>query len=158
MARAILLDTFPLSSTAKSEPRRGVPATMLDSCRSWIKECIRTGNRIIVPAITYYEVLRELERLNASTQIARLKSFCHSVEDRFLSITDTHLEQAAKLWAHARNLGTPTASPEAIDSDVILAAQVLSLGLREADYVVATTNVAHLSLFVSCEHWTKIVP
>jgi len=158
MARVILLDSFPLSSTAKRDPRAGSAATMLDHCRQWIKECIRAENQIVVPAIAYYEVLRELERLNAVSQIARLRSFCHSVEGRYLSITDAHLEQAAKLWAQARNMGTPTASPEAIDSDVILAAQARSLELTDEDYVVATTNVAHLSLFVPCEHWTNIVP
>jgi len=65
---------------------------------------------------------------------------------------------AAQLWAQSRNAGTPTASPDALDGDVLLAAQALSLGLPASDYVVATKNVAHLSQFVPAEHWTNITP
>jgi hypothetical protein len=57
-----------------------------------------------------------------------------------------------------RNAGTPTAGVDALDGDVILAAQVLSLGLPAEEVVVATTNVAHLSLLVPAELWTDITP
>ena len=57
-----------------------------------------------------------------------------------------------------RNAGTPTAGVDALDGDVILAAQALSLGVATQDLVVATTNVAHLSLFVPADLWTNIVP
>src|SRR6266496_3491737 len=108
MPRVIILDTFPLSSTAKREPIGGIPPTTLDRCNVRIKDCVQAGNRIVVPAIAFYEVLRELERLNARIQISRLKRFCHAVPGRFVSITDAHLEQAAILWAQARNRGSPT--------------------------------------------------
>ena len=41
---------------------------------------------------------------------------------------------------------------------MILAAQVLSLGVPGPDLVVATTNPAHLSLFVPADLWTNIAP
>ena len=86
MSRVIVLDTFPLSSTAKQEPQPGSILTVLDQCHYWIQDCIRAGNRIVAPAIAYYEVLRELERLKATVQIERLREFCHATPDRYISI------------------------------------------------------------------------
>ncbi len=158
MPQVIILDTFPLSSTAKREPPLGTPGTTSDDCRLWVQDCLRAGNRVITPAITYYETLRELERLGASSQIARLRAFCRARANRFLSLTDADIDRAARLWATARNAGKPTASPDALDGDVILAAQALGLGLPLSDFVVATTNVGHLSQFVPAALWTDIVP
>jgi predicted nucleic acid-binding protein len=121
-------------------------------------DCILAGNLIRVPAIVYYETLRELERLNASAQIGRLKAFCFTDPDRFLALETIHLEEAAKLWGQIRNLGQPTASPDALDGDVILAAQTLSLGGTAPDLIVATTNVAHISRYVAADLWTNIQP
>lgn len=89
-----------------------------------------------------------MERLGATAQIERLRGFCFDSPAQFVSINDDHLEVAAKLWARARQNGTPTASPKALDVDVILAAQTLSLELPPDEYVVATTNVSHLAQFV----------
>ncbi len=158
MPRVLILDTFPLSSTAEREPPPGVAPTTLDLCHRWILDCVAAGNRVVAPAISYYEALRELERLHATGQIARLRAFCHTVPNRYLSLTDEDLELAAKLWGRARNAGTPTARADALDGDVILAAQALSLRVPAQDLVVATTNVAHLSLFVPAGLWTDIAP
>ncbi len=116
------------------------------------------GNQIYVPAIVYYETLRELERMGASGQILRLQRFCFQSPASFLKLETQHLEIAAKLWAQARNNGTPTSSRDALDADVILAAQTLSLELQPENYVVATTNVSHLTQFVSAELWTNLAP
>ena len=131
---------------------------MTDQCRQWVRDCVTAGNPVRVPAIIYYEVLRELERMNAVAQIAWLKAFISSDPDRFVSLTTNHLEDAAKLWAQSRNAGSPTSSPDALDGDVILAAQAQSLGIPLGDYVVATTNAAHLLQFVPTDHWTHITP
>lgn len=155
MARTIILDSFPLSCVGKS---RGAAPTLTDHCRQWIRDCVLAGNSILVPAIIYYEVLRELERLGAAAQIVRLRSFCFQEPKRFLSLTTPHLEDAAQLWAQSRNTGLPTGSEDALDGDVLLCAQVLSLGLISEDYVVATTNVKHLAPFVNCELWSNITP
>lgn len=158
MPRVIVLDTFPLSSTGKLDPPPGVAPTTLDRRHRWVRDCAAAGNRVVVPAISYYEALRELERLNATGQIARLRDFCHAVPDRYLSLTDADLNLAAKLWGQCRNAGTPTAGVDALDGDVLLAAQALSLGLPVQDLIVATTNPGHLSLFVPAELWMNIVP
>jgi hypothetical protein len=62
------------------------------------------------------------------------------------------------MWGITRNAGTPLTSPDALDADVIVCAQTLSLGLLSEEYVVATTNARHLSRFVPCDEWTNIKP
>lgn len=91
----------------------------------------------------------------AVAQISHLRDFClHPA--RLMSLTTERLELAARFWAQARNRGTPTASPHALDVDVIIAAQALSLGLQSTEFVVATTNPEHLSQFVPVELWTNL--
>jgi predicted nucleic acid-binding protein len=150
----IILDTFPTSSVAK---RRGRKPSLLDDCREWVGECELAGHTILVPAIAYYEVLRELELRSATSQIARLRDFSLQ-PGRFIPLTTAQLDLAARLWGDARRAGLPTASLQALDGDVILVAQALSLGLAPTEYLVATTNVAHLSRFVPCRLWSAIVP
>lgn len=150
----LVLDTFPTSSVAK---RPGKKRTLSDQCRQWIDDCEDAGHTILVPAIAYYEVLRELEQRQAKSQIERLKAFC-LLPTHFIPLTTAHLETAARLWGKARRTGQPTASDAALDGDVILAAQALSLGLSPSDYIVATTNTAHLSRFVPSDLWTNIKP
>lgn len=152
---AILLDAFPTSSVAKRPD--GVLLTTSDQCRQWISECEAAGHRIIVPAISYYEVLREMEQRQAEKQISRLRAFCLQTH-RFLPLTTTHLEAAAQLWGQARRTGQPTADPQALDGDVILAAQALSLDIAAPDLIVATTNPAHISRYVAADLWTNITP
>jgi predicted nucleic acid-binding protein len=150
----IVLDTFPVSSVSK---RPGNEATLSDQCRQWINDCEVAGHRVLVPAISYYEALRELEQRHAAAQILRLQAFSLRAH-RFLPLTRPHLESAAKLWGKARNLGLPTADPQALDGDVILAAQALSLEIAAPRLIVATTNPAHLSRYVAADLWSNIVP
>ena len=66
--------------------------------------------------------------------------------------------KAAELWAAARRAGLPTAPPEALDGDVILAAQViLSAGALDVA-TVATDNVGHMARFVDAQPWEQIAP
>ena len=61
---------------------------------------------------------------------------------------------AELLAAQARRQGQPTADDKALDGDVILAAQAMTLG--GTDVVIATTNVGHLSRFVPAALWPDI--
>jgi predicted nucleic acid-binding protein len=72
----------------------------------------------------------------------------------YLPITTTAMRQAAKLWAEARQQGQPTAGDKTIDGDMILVAQAITLGTP--DVVIATTNVGHLSRFISADLWQNI--
>jgi hypothetical protein len=69
--------------------------------------------------------------------------------------TDTML-LASSLWAEARKMGQPTADPKALDGDVILSAQARLLRNDKTEVIVATTNVAHLSRFVTALDWRSI--
>lgn len=150
----IVLDTFPTSSVSK---RPGKQPTLSDQCHQWINDCETAGHRVLVPAISYYEALRELELRQAKSQIIRLKAFCLQPR-RFLPLTIDHLETAAQLWGQSRRVGLATADPHALDGDVILAAQALSIGIVAPGLIVATTNAAHISRFVAAESWTNIQP
>ena len=63
---------------------------------------------------------------------------------------------AAQLWADARNRGKPTADRNALDGDVILAAQAIWEVNAGNEVVIATTNVRHLSQFVDAREWRLI--
>ncbi len=72
----------------------------------------------------------------------------------YLPLTTAAMQQAAKLWAEARQQGQPTAGDKTIDGDMILVAQAITLG--SPDVVIATTNVGHLSRFITAELWQNI--
>jgi len=115
---------------------------------------------VLVPEISDYEVRRELLRAGKSRGLSRLD---HLAEDLgYLHITTEAMRLAARFWADARRQGQPTASDEALDGDVILAAQAVALAEEEEegldDVVVATTNVGHLSRLAAAERWEEIEP
>ena len=151
MTPVIVLDTGPLGIVTK---RRGVPDA--EACRAWVANCLRAGAIILVPAIAYYEVLRELKRLENDAGIARLDALCSAVPGRYLVLSDSALRLAAHLWAQARSAGLPTADPRELDTDVFIAAQALDLHLPPSDLIIATTNVGHLSRFLAADVWTNI--
>ena len=64
------------------------------------------------------------------------------------------MRQAAAFWAEARQRGRPTAEDKALDGDVILAAQVVTM--ESGHGIVATTNVGHLSRYVQAAVWREI--
>lgn len=75
--------------------------------------------------------------------------------DCYLVLSDEALRLAAVLWEQARQQGRPTSDNKSLDTDVILAAQALSLG---ENVVIATTNRKHLAPFVAARDWTEIFP
>ena len=125
---------------------------------TWAIAMRRAGSSFVIPAIADYEVRRELERSGKINGLAALDQWNQSPVNRYLPLTDSALRLAAKLWARARNAGTPTADPKELDGDVIIAAQVLDEGLPLSDIVIATVNVSHLSRFAPAEHWSNITP
>ena len=101
---------------------------------------------------------RELVRAGKMHGLARLNAFNAAEPDRFLSVTDTALLLGADLWARSRNAGTATADPKELDADVLIAAQVLDLGLPPSGFIIATTNIGHLAQFAPADLWTNITP
>ena len=109
------------------------------------------GGRVLLPEVADYEVRRELLRAGKVAGLAWLDILGQTLE--YLPLTTSAMRRAAELWAEARRRGVPTADPHALDGDVILAAQALTLGI---EVVVATTNVSHLGRFVSAAEWPNI--
>jgi len=66
----------------------------------------------------------------------------------YLPIDTATMRLAAELWAESRKQGAPT---EALDGDVILAAQALQIG-----GIVVTQNRKHLEQFVATATWQEL--
>ena len=111
------------------------------------------GRRVLLPEIADYEVRRELIRINSQVALSNLDQLATQLE--YLPLSTAAMRLAAELWAQARSAGQPTAPDPAIDADVILAAQAITL--RTA-VVVATTNPVHLNRFVPADVWSNITP
>ena len=150
MSDVLFLDSGPLGLI--TQPQRGHEVIAITD---WLKNCLVAGARVVVPAIVYYEIKRELLRANKTIGIARLDAFVNAAPDRYVPLTDDALRFAAELWAQSRRAGRPTADATALDIDVLLAAQALRMG---SSPVVATTNPKHLSRFVAAQLWTDIAP
>jgi len=146
---SIVLDSGPLALIVH---QRTFPAAI--ECREWVDRHIAKGNEVLLPAIVVYELRRELLRIGSVQSVQLLDELIGAAPQRYIVLTDNHLRLAAKLWADVRKSGKPTADPHALDIDVIVAAQAMSLGHN--NYVVATTNLAHLSRLVRAEEWRNI--
>ena len=107
---------------------------------------------MLVPEVADYEVRRALLRANKARGLARLDALAALLE--YLPLTTAAMRQAAVFWAQARQQGRPTADDKALDGDMILAAQAMTLGAT--DVVIATTNVGHLSRFAPAALWLDI--
>jgi len=110
---------------------------------------------VLVPAIIYYELRRELLRARKALGLARLDAFVQSDPNRYLALTDEALRLAAELWATARQQGRPTSPALDLDVDVILAAQALVFG-GGSEIIVVTTNPRHLRQFVDARLWNDV--
>ena len=143
MSSTVVLDTGPLGRIA--HPRRN------PEIAAWLERMIDAGVLIVLPEIADYELRRNLLLEGLSRSIARLDQLKEALS--YLPLTTDVMVTAAELWADARRRGVPTADPNALDGDAILAAQALQVG-----GVVATENVGHLSRFVEARSWREIVP
>jgi predicted nucleic acid-binding protein len=142
MIKPWVLDTGPLGRLAH-------PAGNPDIVR-WLEQQLQHGIPVIVPEIADYELRRSFLLEGLSRSLVRLEKLETTLV--YLPLTTAVMQRAAALWAEARHAGQPTADPQALDGDVILAAQALSVGGR-----IATENVGHLSRFVEAQHWRETV-
>lgn len=152
MSQFIFLDSGPLGLI--THPRQ---TDEVAAITEWLAQVLKNGNRVLVPAIIYYELKRELLRAQKPFSVGRLDAFSRA-SSRYIPLTDDALRLSAELWAKARQEGRPTADSKELDIDVILAAQALSFAAPADDIVVATTNAKHLAQFVTAKQWTEILP
>jgi len=145
--QVVLLDAGPLGLV--TNPQRSPQSA---ACATWLQSLVTAGVRVVIPEIADYEVRRELLRAKKTAGIERLDALADFLE--YLPITTVAMRHAAGFWATARQQGQPTAGDKTIDGDMILAAQAVALGA--ADFVIATTNVDHLSRFVTAKLWQTV--
>lgn len=148
--RAILLDTGVLSELTHRD------AAKRKDCYDWAAAILLAGEIIAVPEIADYEYRRKLLHLESTTGLQRLDEFESAT--KYLPLSTSTMHRAAALWADARTKGLVTAPREALDGDVILAAQALEYAEKTGDeVVVATTNVRHVCRMVTAKTWRELV-
>lgn len=141
MNRAIVLDAGPLGMIAHPRPNPEI--------ETWLSQFLNAGTQVILPEITDYEVRRSFLLEGLAESVARLDLLKTTLT--YWPIDTSAMRRAAELWARTRRTHQPTAHPQALDADVILAAQA-----EQADAIVATDNVGHLSHFVEARRWKDI--
>lgn len=149
MSQIILLDSSPLGliSNPRSSPEN-------DACNQWLQRQLQAGALVAISEIADYEVRRELLRAGKRPGIAKLDGLKNLLD--YLPLTTPTMLRAAEFWAQARQLGRPTAHDLKLDADCIIAAQADLLSADGHAVIVATSNVAHLSVFVPAARWQDI--
>lgn len=71
MSQFIFLDSGSLGLITHPRPTDEVAAIT-----EWLAWLLRNGNRLLVPAIVYYELKRELLRADKPLSVGRLDMFC----------------------------------------------------------------------------------
>jgi hypothetical protein len=97
-----------------------------------------------------------LTRVGASGSVRRLDALVTIGQLTYAPITTFEWRKAAEFWADARRRGLPTASPDALDADVLLAACAATIGQTGDRIIVATLNVGHLARYCDARLWTTI--
>ncbi len=151
MPSVIILDSGPLGII--TNPKK-TPAN--EDCREWLKSMLDSNVRVLVPEIADYEVRRELLRGNKQNGLKRLDALLDSSVYVYLPLTTSIMRRAAQLWAQARQQGKQTAPDLALDGDMILIAQALSLNLPAGEVIIATMNVSDIARFFPADIWENI--
>lgn len=150
MNQTILLDAGPIGivTNPKASPEN------LD-CNKWLEAILRKGYRVFVPEIADYEIRRELLRANKLEGIKRLDQLIRAIG--YIPLSTETMLKAAEFWAKLRKDGQPTADDKALDGDVILAAQAVTIiDYTKSSVLIATTNVGHLSRLTPAYEWREI--
>jgi|ERR1700730_1776724 len=140
-SRPLMLDTGPLARLVHPKLDRDFA--------DWFAAAVEADQDIVIPEIADYELRRKLLHKDFKRSLARLDSLAESLI--FLAIDTRTLRRAAELWAAARRRGHPTAPPDSLDGDVILAAQAEAIGAT-----VVTEDLDDLGQFVPTRRWTEI--
>ena len=147
----LVLDTGILGQLCYLKPVQNLlVAQRLDAVLHREREMVH----VFVPEIADYELRRKLFHLISKGQaspnsLQRLDSLESFLE--YLPLDTATMRHAAELWAISRQNGLPTADVQALDGDVILAAQALAV-----DGVIITSNRKHLERFVPTKMWNEI--
>ena len=152
MNRVIVLDSGPLGALANPKATETSRAA-----QAWLRARVTDDDIIVIPEITDYEVRRELLRAGFHQSVKQLDSL--RVFLNVVPIDGEQLQEAASLWAEARNLGRPAKSDHGLDADMILIAQSRAAAALYGNgngTIIATTNTKHLDLFTDAREWQLI--
>lgn len=152
MSNVLFLDATPLGLAAHKPGH----SPEVDDVLRFIHDLLANGWTVYIAEITDYEVRRELIRAGKTASVLRLDGLQNLLT--YLPLTTDAVRLASDLWAQAQNGGWATADPKALDGDVILAAQALTLTPAPVRLLIATENVAHLSRYATAQDWRTIVP
>ncbi len=148
----ILLDTGILGQLCHPSRNQNRPVT------EWLQKLLdehAPDVRVFLPELADYELRRKLLHLigkgqSSTKSIDRLDSLGRLLD--YLPLDTEVMHHAADLWAQCRSRGWPLSSEQALDGDVILAAQAQLVG-----GMIATTNRKHLEILVPAKGWEEIV-
>jgi len=156
MSGTVFLDSRPIGLITQRQGQ----SLLVDACRQWYEDLNANGWDVYLPEITDYELRRELLRADKAAGLLALDRT--KITLGYVPITTAAMQRAAEFWAQARRMRLPTAPDLALDAGMILAAQAATLnpevwGLPDADVIIATSNVGHLSRFADAREWPDIV-
>jgi predicted nucleic acid-binding protein len=138
-----MLDATPLGKLARRKPKAE------DYAR--LRALTDANVEVMIPEIADYEIRRSFLLHNLHESLRQLDRL--NEELIYVPLTTSTMRRAASMWADARRAGRPTAADQALDCDVILAAQA-----REMSAQVITENAAHLSRYGPALSWTDLPP
>lgn len=136
----LLLDTAVLGEVC--HPRK------YGEVRSWLARAV-LHHDVLISEVADYELRRELLRIGSHGSLDRLDELTRELT--YVPMATSTWRAAAKLWATLRRGGTVTAAPNALDGDVLIAAQALAEGAT-----VVTPNVRHFEAIVSALAWRDV--
>lgn len=151
MARIVLLDAGPTGLIIS--PSAG---DLGRECRAWLAGLEAAGADVLIPTIVDFEVRRELLRLGSSAKLRALDEL--KSRTGIVDACEAAFLRAAEFWAITRKGGIPTAHPEALDADTIIAGVADTIGEPWDDVTIATINVGHFSRFpgIDARAWKDI--
>lgn len=141
----ILLDSglvgLAISPARGKEPERDADGSAF---RRWVGSTTGIVHQFAIADVTRFEVQRELLRLEAWQKFERLNALLGMMLS--VDVYPADWDRASVMWALVRQAGRPTASPDSLDGDAILAAVAAALAEEGERVIVATTNVGHLKV------------
>lgn len=151
MIDSVPLDAGVVGLLCSSPTLPGVAA-----CQFWLDGLLLAGTTVVLADLTQYEVRRGLFLVGATRKLIRLDNLISLV--RTEEVTSDAWLKAAEFWAIVRRAGKPTASPDSLDGDAILAGVAATIGSPGDLVTIATTNVRHLSWFpgIDARRWETI--
>jgi hypothetical protein len=108
VSRYLLLDSGPLGLV--TQPRISPEVVAMNH---WLIDRLSSGDAVLVPAIIYYELRRELLRARKASGLARLDAFAQSDPNGYLALTDE-----ARSRALGKSLPAGTPYGPALDLDI----------------------------------------